>query len=165
MKELLDKITSYNLFNHLFPGVVFVSALYATGLTKFVTDHPILGAFICYFIGMIISRIGSIIVEPVLKKFVTWSDYSDYVEASKIDTKIDILLEGNNTYRTVISGLILYGITLVALYFNDEYKLVEQYPLSARLGLVIILTILFFVSYKKQTDYIVKRINKVCSKE
>jgi len=33
MKDLLDKLSSYNLFNYLLPGVVFASI--ATKVTKF----------------------------------------------------------------------------------------------------------------------------------
>ena len=68
-----------------------------------------IGLFLYYFIGLIISRIGSLILEPFLKliKFVRFADYEDYVMASKSDPKIDLFSEQNNMYRTLCSLFIM----------------------------------------------------------
>ncbi|MDR1720915.1 MAG: hypothetical protein LBR09_00750 [Endomicrobium sp.] len=42
-----------------------------------------------YFIGMVISRIGSIIVEPILRKFMEYVDYSDYTKLLKRTLKLE----------------------------------------------------------------------------
>lgn len=67
MKEILDKLTSYNLFNYLLPGVVF--AVLASKVTRFtlIQQDLVAGAFLYYFIGLVISRFGSLILEPILK--------------------------------------------------------------------------------------------------
>ena len=66
MKEILDKLSSYNLFNYLLPGVLFV--VIASKVTRygFIQDDIVIGVFLYYFIGMVISRFGSLVIEPLL---------------------------------------------------------------------------------------------------
>lgn len=68
MKDLLDKISSYNLFNYLFPGILF--AVISKEFTSYslLQDNLIVGAFIYYFIGLVVSRFGSLVIEPASKK-------------------------------------------------------------------------------------------------
>ena len=112
MKDLLDKLSSYNLFNYLLPGVLFVALIDKFTSLHLIQENVLIGAFVYYFIGSIISRIGSIFIEPFLKrvKFVTFSQYSDFVTASKEDPKIEILSEQNNMYRTFCAMLLLIGV-------------------------------------------------------
>src|SRR6266540_3344577 len=100
MKELIDKMSSYNLFNYLLPGVLFIIILDGFTTYSFTQDNLIVGAFVSYFIGLVISRFGSLIIEPVLKKisFLRFADYAEFVFASKKDSKIDVLSESNNMY-------------------------------------------------------------------
>jgi hypothetical protein len=86
MKEIIDKLSSYNIFNYLLPGVLFVAIAKHFTEYNLILDHDFIGAFFYYFIGMVISRFGSLIIEPMLKKimFVKFSDYSDFISASKI---------------------------------------------------------------------------------
>jgi hypothetical protein len=157
MKEILDKISSYNLFNYLLPGVLFAYiASNLTGLNLIQTDL-ITGAFVYYFIGLIISRLGSLIIEPILKKtkFVNFADYKDFVLASKTDTKIDTLSEANNMYRTLMSMLLLTIILDLYSYLANRIPVIKDYSIML---LVILLFIMFLFSYRKQTNYITKRI-------
>jgi hypothetical protein len=57
MKELLDKISSYNLFNYLLPGVLF--ATLAEYLTSYhlVQDDLVVGAFVYYFMGLVVMAV------------------------------------------------------------------------------------------------------------
>lgn len=100
MDKILDKLSSYNIFNYLFPGAVFcvVSDRYFT--IPLLQDSIIDGLFLYYFVGLVISRFGSIAIEPLLKKLriIQYSEYADFVEASKADPKIEILSESNNMY-------------------------------------------------------------------
>lgn len=157
MKELLDRLGSYNIFNYLLPGVVF--ATIASSLTKysFIQGDLVVGAFVYYFLGLIISRIGSVLVEPVLNKvgFVEFSSYQDYISASKKDELIPTLSEANNMYRTFVSLflclLLLKGYDLVA----SQLPFFKEWEISF---LVIGLFVLFLLSYRKQTAYISKRV-------
>ena len=63
----------------------------------------LVAVFAYYFMGLVISRIGSLMIEPTLKKvgFLKSADYSKFVLASKTDNKLDVLSETNNMYRTL----------------------------------------------------------------
>jgi hypothetical protein len=157
MKDILDKISSYNIFNYLFPGVLFVILAKSTTSYDFVQEDNLLGAFLYYFIGMTISRFGSVIVEPILKsiKFLKFTDYKRYVHASKQDSKVDLLSEVNNTYRTLNAMMFL-------LLLLKGYNLLSERFLFNNTVALGILTLLIFTlylfSYRKQTNYITKRI-------
>src|SRR5690348_7513108 len=103
MSELLNRISSYHLFNYLLPGIVFW-ALAGPTLPLSLGHHDIVAsAFLYYFGGLVISRFGSLVVEPILRwtKFVKFAPYSEFVAASKKDPQVDVLSEANNTYRTM----------------------------------------------------------------
>ena len=158
MKELLEKISSYNIFNYLLPGVLF--ALITNNFTKYTIpiDNIIIGAFVCYFIGLVVSRFGSLIIEPTLKKigFLKFADYSDFVSASKKDSKIELFSEVNNMYRTLSSLLVL--TFLLKFYEFLEVKINGLSEWSPYILLTLLL-LMFLLSYRKQTGYITKRIN------
>lgn len=157
MKELLDKLTSYNLFNYLLPGVIFAALLTALTSLKIIQSDIVVGVFVYYFLGLIVSRIGSLIIEPLLKKsgFLKFAPYVDFLDASKNDPKIEILSESNNMYRTFCAVFVLVG-------FVKIYDCLSGYlPILAALApyiLLISLSILFLVAYKKQTNYITQRV-------
>jgi hypothetical protein len=117
----------------------------------------IVGLFLYYFIGLVLSRIGSLLVEPVLKKlkFVIFAPYGEFVAACKADPKIDVLSESNNTYRT------LCAVFLAELLLKVYEKLGAMCPLLARHGAVvlsILLLVIVLFAYRKQTAYVTKRI-------
>lgn len=158
LKDILDKLSSYNIFNYLLPGILFVVIAEEFSGHNFIIENNFLGAFLYYFIGMVISRIGSLVIEPLLKliKFLKFKDYKDFVHACKKDEKIELLSEVNNTYRTLLSML----ISLVILRLFDS--LATYYDVSHDLVMIIIvsfLLILFLFSYRKQTSYISKRVD------
>jgi hypothetical protein len=158
MKDILQKLSTYNIFNYLLPGIVFVALLRQYTSFDLIVDELLIGAFLYYFIGMIISRIGSIVIEPILRKsgIVKFSDYPKFVLASKKDDKIELFSEINNTYRTLISMLLI--LLLVVIYENIVFLMDLNDTLISIIGLVF-LTILFLLSYRKQTEYINKRID------
>lgn len=157
MKELLDKISSYNFFNYLLPGIVFVVLTQHITHYNFVQDDIIIGAFVYYFIGMVISRVGSLILEPICKKFtcIKFAPYEDFVCVSKIDAKLEMLSEANNTYRTLSSLFMLLAIFKIYELIAAQFPIVESLSLYFLIG---ILFVLFVFSYKKQTQYMTKRI-------
>ena len=158
MKELLDKLSSYNIFNYLLPGVLF--SVLASKMTELelVQKDLVVGVFVYYFVGLIISRFGSLIIEPLLKKirFLKFADYKDFVQASSKDGKIEILSEANNMYRTFVATFLLIG--LVKLYYKLAIKWTFLNNWSDWI-LVVLIVVMFLFSYRKQTNYITKRIN------
>src|SRR6516225_1970768 len=103
MKELLDKLSSYNLFNYFLPGTVFAAVAQRISRHTFKDNNIVIELFTYYFIGLIISRIGSLVLEPMFKKtkFVRFAAYKDFIAASAKDPDIKILSEQNNMFRTL----------------------------------------------------------------
>lgn len=158
MEKLIDKISSYNIFNYLFPGVVyclFTQHFFGFGIYK---DNVVLGVFLYYFVGLTISRIGSIFIGPLVSKIarVRFSVYSDFIKASQKDPKIEMLSEVNNMYRTVVSMLLCFIVTAMVV------DVLEVFPALAKYGEYVApasLLFLFVLSYKKQTEFIRKRVS------
>lgn len=158
MKDILQKLSTYNIFNYLLPGIIFVILLRYFTSFNLVIEEVLIGAFLYYFIGMIISRIGSLIVEPLLKKIklVKFSNYKKFVVASKNDDKIELFSEINNMYRTFLSMLI---ILLTIVIYESTPKFFELSNTAKTIIGLLSLIFLFLLSYRKQTEYINKRID------
>jgi uncharacterized membrane protein len=107
---------------------------------------------------MIISRIGSLIVEPLLKKIkiIEFSNYKKFITASSIDDKVELFSEINNMYRTFLSMLI---ILLIIVIYENTPMLFELSHTTKFVIVLLSLIILFLLSYRKQTEYINKRID------
>jgi len=156
MEKFIEVLSSYNLFNNLFPG-----AIYSYLINRFLDisisgENYIENIFMYYLIGMIINRLGSLIIEPLYEKIklIKFTSYTDYVEACKNDKKIDILLEVNNMYRTIISlGFIILMTQIVYNLYNYSILKIDRLTFISML-----LVIIFTFSYHKQNKYINKRI-------
>ena len=153
MKELLDKLSSYNLFNYLLPGTVFVAVAQRISTHRFTHDNIVVELFLYYFIGLVISRIGSLVIEPAMKrtKFVKFASYKDFVRACSHDTKVEVLSEQNNTYRTLCAVVVVLG----GLKF---YDVIVMWGLPGTAIVLVGLFGLFAFAYRKQTDYIRRRV-------
>lgn len=160
MKELLDKISSYNIFNYLLPGIIFVIIASRVTHYPFLQEDIVVGVFVYYFIGLVISRFGSLVIEPLLKwlRFVEFTDYKKFVAACKKDEKLELLSESNNMYRTLSSLFLL--ILLLKGYEKIEAKFNIPPQWSAGI-LIVLLLIMFLFSYRKQTAYVTKRITAI----
>lgn len=161
MADLLSKISSYNLFNYLFTGVLFVILAENFTAYTFQQENAVLGFFLYYFIGLTISRLGSLIIEPILKKtsFLKFADYKDFVAASKVDPQINIFSEVNNMYRTI--SMVMLGVILLRSY--ESIRTNVMWLLQNEITLLLLaLFIMFILAYRKQTAYITKRVN--CNK-
>lgn len=159
MISLIDKLTSYKFFNYLLPGVIFATLSEKFTSYTFLQDDILVGFFVYYFIGMVVSRCGSLFLEPILKKigFVKFAPYEDYVSASKNDPKIDIISEENNVYRSISSVFILFIFLKFYEYIGDKYT-----PLTDNHFLILsfVFFIVFLLAYRKQTKFITERIDK-----
>ncbi len=151
MNELINKVSSYNFFNYLLPGAIFVAIFERITPDKIMQTDLMINVFLIYFVGLVISRIGSLIVEPILKKFVNFAEYEDYVKSSKKDEKVEVLSEVNNAYRTFVALFIMIFFIKGYYYFSPK----NDYGIFI---LMVSLFVLFVFSYIKQTKYITKRI-------
>jgi hypothetical protein len=157
MKEILDKLSSYNIFNYLLPGIVFVVILSKISNLNLLQSDILTGAFLYYFIGLIISRVGSLLIEPFLKwiKFLKFSEYKKFVSASKQDSKIELFSEINNMYRTFCSLFLLLSL---AKFYETFLLKISFFENNSGIILIVFLLLLFLFSYRKQTNYITKRV-------
>lgn len=159
MENFFKSISKYNVANYLIPGVVTVLLLRATNSFNLVQDELFLGLFLYYFIGLILSRIGSLLVEPVLKglKVIDYTPYSDFVLAIKKDSAINELSETNSSYRTYIVSMFVVLIAMPAAWVIDKFSLPNI--LVTTLTLVLAAILLAF-AYRKQTIFIKKRVEE-----
>ena len=157
MKDILEKLTSYNLFNYLLPGVLFaVIAEKVTGFS-FKQQDVIIGAFVYYFIGLVISRIGSLVIEPTLKwvRFLRFAEYKDFMAAARVDAKIEVLSEQNNSYRTLCSTFLLLLVLKLYDRVSTNFPTVRQHQITI---LLAVLSLMFLFAYRKQSTYITRRV-------
>ncbi|GAB1263183.1 hypothetical protein NBRC116495_38930 [Aurantivibrio plasticivorans] len=89
-------------------------------------------------------------------RIIQYSDYYDFVKASKDDPKIEVLSESNNMYRSLLSALVLLCLIIVANKLVIDHPELVNYVKYALLPALIVL---LGFSYKKQTDYISKRVS------
>src|SRR4030042_3596711 len=156
-KEILSKLSSYNLFNYLLPGVIFVAVASKVTHYSFGEQDIVIALFLYYFIGLVISRFGSLAVYPFLRRlsFLRFADYKDFVAASKKDEKMELLSEVNNTYRTLCALFTL--LLMLKAYERVEERFTALKDWSGII-LVILLLVMFLFAYRKQTLYVIKRI-------
>jgi hypothetical protein len=157
MNDFLSKLSSYHLFNYLVPGVVFGV------LARQVVPYPAgphdiaTWAFLAYFVGLVVSRFGSLVVEPLLRysKFMQFWDFDELSNYSKDDPHLSVLYEVSNMYRTVASGFLL--LLLLKMYVKLEARcpILQEWNTTI---LAVLMLVMFLFAYKKQTLYMMKRI-------
>ena len=157
MKDLLDRLSSYNIFNYLLPGILFAVLAEKVSSLQLVQKDVVTGVFVYYFLGSVISRLGSLVVEPLLKRIglLTFAPYADFVRAARVDPKLELLSETNNMYRTfcaMISSLGLVALVDVLLPLIPGSR--AFVPWLLLLGLLL----LYVSSYRKQTSYVRSRV-------
>tara|TARA_R110002050_G_scaffold113401_1_gene228106 strand:+ start:2818 stop:3324 length:507 start_codon:yes stop_codon:yes gene_type:complete len=164
MNELINKISSYNLFNYLFPGILFVVLLHETTNINLIQDNVFEGAFMYYFIGLLINRVGSLCIEPFLLKikFVKFQPYKEFKQAVLLDPKIDILSETNNMLRSITALFLLLGIFIVMNWAGIQVHLNSDY---AKVLVVSLIFVFLVLSYRKQTKFIYKCVEDVLSNQ
>lgn len=120
MESLLERLSSYNILNNLIPGAFFVFFGKLLNVISLPLDGVVERIFVYYFCGMIISRIGSLVIEGIFEK-VKWIKYApkaEYVAAVKKDARIESLLETSNMYRTCAGLFLTLGIVKVRVVWE-----------------------------------------------
>lgn len=161
------RISSYELFNNLLPGAVY--AVIVERLTQFriFIGNVLSDVVMCYVIGLLMGRIGSLVVEELLKKVRNGSwlgrvSYKEYVIAEmKDDGKIQMLSMVNNAYRSLVT-------TFLCVLFTVIFSLFWPYIAGAKWAIVIVGVILVIVllcfAYRKQTRYVAERVKAINGK-
>lgn len=154
MKDVFNKISSYNILNYLIPGAIFWYLCPKFCGVSLPVDN-IVGELVgFYFVGMIIYCIGSIIIEPLFRKLkiIRFSKYSLFVQASIKDTKLETLSESNNTFRTMIALCMSLALVKIYLIFTSS---VEPWIMIA------VLFFFFSIVYIKRSIYVSNRVTTV----
>jgi hypothetical protein len=131
IKDLIDKLSSYNLFNYLFPGLVFVVILdKSTSLVHFSIELNIISITIIYFIGLIISRVWSLIIEEILLKtsVIGEIDTKLLFKVFESTTKLEIIHEQLVYDKNIMVSAIEASITAEGDLGNEN---VEKMKISA----------------------------------
>lgn len=117
MEKIISSIPVYNLLTNLIPGTVLAALLKfcVEGCDIFsLTNNIWILAVILYFLGIINSRISSLVFEPLIKmlKIVKFVPHKDFTDAELKDTsgKLTQLSRMNNEYRSYIS---VFSIVLI----------------------------------------------------
>lgn len=160
MTDITDKITYYDLFVNLLPGVIFAVILQKITSYTFLQDNIVVELFFYYLIGLILNGLGSMLLKPLLIaiKFVEFEKYEDYILACKEDLKIELLSEKNSMYLTFST---LFALLAILEFYDLIFNSFSVLNCSTLL-LTIFLMMFFLVFYKKQTNYVIKRIQNAC---
>lgn len=157
MIGIIEKLNSYQILTNLMPGAFFglgIKFLFGLMLpTQNVGEEVIT----YYFMGLIINRIGSLVVEPILKKigFVRFAPYSEYTKIEKLDSKIITLSEMNNYTRSLLTSVLIFPIIGVLQVVYTKWTWLST---GWRIWVIALLILLFLFTYRKQTEYVRKRI-------
>lgn len=153
MEKIVEKIEIYHFINYLLPGTIFIAILNKICRNEFLDNNIVIAVIEYYFIGLILSRIGSVILQPIFKKtkFIKYADYNKYIKASEEDNKLEILQREANQYRTYIA-------TFIILTIIQSYTCIVNKNFSMILILFVGLAILFTLAYKKQIKFIIDRV-------
>lgn len=167
MEVLLEKLNSFHILTNLIPGTVFCAVFNNLLFNIFPNGESVADYFIFYSIGIIIGRIGSLIIEPICRKtkILDHIPYNRFLLAEKEDIKIEALSETNFLYRSLLTVFILLIILFLLKKTCYNFIFLCEWR---NIVLCICLSILFFFSFKKQTQYIVNRtryINKNTNKD
>lgn len=169
LSHVIEKISSYEIFNNIIPGVIY--SVFTEKLTKFRinTENIFINMVLLYFVGLVISRIGSIFSDIIgwcfsklgWSSFLRFANYSDYIQIENIDTKDRIrnLVIVSNMYRAFASLFVCLILTIIVDSVWSVISADNCYKTLVFIMFFALLAILFVFSYRKQTNYITERIN------
>lgn len=164
MEKIIDKLSSYHIFNYIIPGGLFLILCNNYLNIKIEQDKFIYFFFMSYFIGIIISRVSSLVTEKIIYFVfkIKKESHEDYIKASKKDEKIEMLMQDMNMYRSICTMLIILLIIKVVKIFG-LYQLIRKDFLIVLL--FILLIIIFVCAYIKQTKYVISRVKTANKKK
>lgn len=117
-----------------------------------------------YFVGLFLSRIGSLLEKLFISNHdeeTKWwkierDPYKDFLVAEQQDEKLSILVSQANIYRSLI-GLFF---TLLVIYLIETFLPYSFRGTYVIIAFILISVVLFYLSWRKQQDYIRKRIKR-----
>lgn len=160
------KIPFYNVLNMFLTGLVFIGgcviicpesamAVLNSELIKDIETKPEILVVVCAFaiayeVGLIINRIGSIILEPFLK----WSELipfdDDYVKFNVKKKEYPIISTLSREYALSRTGVVLFLILLLLSLFASNWALAIVFAC---------VTVVYYLSCRKHSTKIVNLCN------
>lgn len=180
METIFEKLSEYELLNNFFPGIIFCYLVNRFTPFNISAGNEFVNLFVYYFVGMILGRIGSILLEPILyrgkqlseddfqriiadekavpKKIVPFAKKTPgkyYYEAERANKTILILDSKANLYRSLASLFFcFFCVKVYSITLYLYFKNVNQiFILAGAIGLFV----LFLFAFRKQTQYIMDR--------
>lgn len=163
MNDLFKSFSSYNLLTNFVPGAIFVYLLNYINNDFYDKNNIAMNIISFFFFGLILSRVGSIIIEPMFKSLgiVKPPEYSRIasVQISSNDDLLNTLIESSYMYRTLVA-LFLVNMFVVIIFYSIN---IDQNLIARRIVFMfwsnLVLLMLFIFSYQKQTAYVVQRLD------
>jgi hypothetical protein len=159
VKNILDKLTSYNLFNYLFPGSVFLILLHeSTNLIGYL-EFDLTTVILVYFIGLILSRLGSLLIEKMVLSYKSEKPINTKLLFKKFkgNIKLEIIHEAMNMYRTLASmSFCLAVVTLIDVVFNSGYNRDSIVWIVAEVSV----SVLFICAFYKQRNKVLECLTR-----
>jgi len=152
---VVGNFSAYDFLTNFVPGVVFASIATVGTRFSFLHPDPIVSVGLFFFFGMVISRVGSLVVQPSLEwiGFLRSGDYKNFLIAEKRDGKVQTMLEVRNLYRSTLTALLMLA-PMVALFPNPA----PSFPPMALFVFVLFSATVFLFSLQKQSKYLTERI-------
>ena len=159
METFIKGLGAYDLFVNLIPGVLCY--LFAPDWFQqlFTSANGFELLIVCYFFGIVLSRVGSLVIENFLKwrSWILIPDYTSFIKAEEMDEKISKLERIGNLYRSLSSMAIILCLVYTA------NNLCGDSPVGWYKTIVFLaLAILFVFSFMKQKRYVAERVQVDC---
>ncbi len=160
MGNVIEKLDSYQIMTNLLPGALLGIALRFSFKLSLPTENIGEEILAYYFMGLVINRIGSLLVKPILvkAKFIQEISYSDYLKAVKVDVKLDVLSETNNFFRSILTCFLLLPIVGLMRMLIEKSNWAEK---CWKGSVIVFLIGIFLFAYRKQTDIVKKRAETI----
>lgn len=160
MDKIIDKISSYHIFNYIIPGYIFILICDKYFNIKICDSNAVNNIISAYIVGLIIGRISSIFIENRLYHIfkIKNESYENYIKAEEKNDKLKVILQDRNMYRNLFTTFLLLLLIKILIFFN-LFSIFNH-----DIGIVIILVvivIIFAISFKKQSIYAISRIKAV----
>lgn len=158
LSKIISLLDNFYLATYIIAGSGLGIGLELIGVPFFV-DKVWLNIGLCYFSGMISSRVSSLVIEPFCKwaKFIRREPYERFLNAEKLDKtgKLISMSKVCGIYCTM-SAVCLIIIVVASIKLLDNICVWKEqiHTIIASLACFI----LFLCSYSKQNNYLVKRI-------
>ena len=147
MEKIISSIPVYNLLTNLIPGTVLAALLKfcVEGCDIFsLTNNIWILAVILYILGIINSRISSLVFEPLIRMFkiVKCASHKDFTDAELKD----------------ISVFSIVLVIKLSFLFSSAKNFITDNICWIILSLGVLL---FLCAYRKQVSYITSRISRL----